>query len=201
MIRSVLFIWFGVMATSSLAEDTTDRLPEPDYSRRSSDPAWLARVVQFHGHLGPSVVAGARIGMAGLRAVEAKGYFDVAVTCEGPLANPPQSCFLDGLQVATGATLGKRTLQWVQAERIVVRVRNTRTGKTAELRPTPALVDLLASVGTPSKAAGQRGPDQEPAGADQKVAEERLEAAARRLASMPEKEIVAVTRGGAAAAK
>ena len=85
----------------------TDRLPQPHYHRQPSDPAWLAAVVQFHGHLGPSVVGGTRMGMIGLRAVAAKGYFDLEVTCEGPLAKPPQSCFLDGVQFATGATLGK----------------------------------------------------------------------------------------------
>ena len=85
------------------------------------------------------------MGMIGLRAVEAKGYFDVEVTCEGPLAKPPQSCFLDGVQVTTGATLGKRNLQWVQADRLTMRIKNTRTGKTAVLRPTPALLELLAS--------------------------------------------------------
>ena len=55
-----------------------------------------AQVVQLRGHLGPAVVAGARMGMAGLRAVEAEGYFDVELACEGPFAKPPQSCFLDG---------------------------------------------------------------------------------------------------------
>lgn len=59
------------------AIDATDRLPTPHYHRQPSDPAWLVTVVQFHGHLGPSVVAGARMGMIGLRVVEAKGYFDV----------------------------------------------------------------------------------------------------------------------------
>ena len=77
MNRYVLFFWLCGLATS-LAEDPMERLPEPDYPRRSSDPAWLARVVQLHGHLGPSVVAGARIGMVGIRAVEANGYFDPA---------------------------------------------------------------------------------------------------------------------------
>jgi len=109
----------------------------------------MATVVQFHGHLGPAVIAGARMGMIGLRAVEAKGYFDVEVTCEGPLAKPPKSCFLDGLQVATGATMGKRALQWVEADRIMVRVKNTRTGVVAELRPTTTLMDLLTAFKQP----------------------------------------------------
>ena len=78
--------------------------------------------------------------MIGLRAVEANGFFDIEVTCEGPFARPPQACFLDGVQVATGATMGKRTINWVQADQIVVRLKNTRTGKAAELRPTPELM-------------------------------------------------------------
>ena len=49
---------------------TEDRLPQPDFHRQPSDPAWLATVVQFHGHLGPSVVAGARMGMAAAFSIE-----------------------------------------------------------------------------------------------------------------------------------
>jgi formylmethanofuran dehydrogenase subunit E len=167
-----------VLSTAAMSED---RLPTPDYHRQPGDPEWLAQVVQFHGHLGPSVFAGARMGMIGLRAVEAKGCFDVEVTCEGPFAKPPQSCFLDGIQVATGATMGKRTLNWVQAERIVVRVKNVRTGKTAELRPTPALMELLGSF-KPQPKVGASGHD----------ADERLEAIARKIAGMEEKDVAGV---------
>lgn len=162
-----------------------DHLPTPDYQRQPSDPAWLIQVVQFHGHLGPAVVAGARMGMIGLRAVEAKGYFDVEVMCEGPMAKPPQACFLDGIQVATGATMGKRTLTWVQAKRIVVRIRNTQTGKAVELHPTPALMELLISFKSQPKAGTAHGPGQQD--------HERLEAIARKIAGMPDKEIASMT--------
>ena len=165
-----------------------DQLPQPEYRRQASDPAWLTSVVQFHGHLGPAVIAGARMGMIGLRAVEAKGYFDVEVTCEGPLAKPPQACFLDGVQVATGATMGKRTLHWVEADRILVWVKNTRTGRTAGLRPTPALLDLLAAF-----------PSQPKAGADHgaKADDAKLEAVARKIATMREEDFaILITAGG-----
>ena len=121
--------------------------------------------------------------MAGLRAVEARGYFDVEVSCKGPLAQPPQACFLDGLQVATGATLGKRTLHWIQADRIAVRFKNIETGKTAVLRPTPALVGLLTSLKAQPKAVSGEG-------TDRKAAHAHLEPVARKIASMPEKEII-----------
>ena len=174
-----LIVLYG-LATFCVAED---RLPQPHYHRQPSDPAWLVTVVQFHGHLGPSVVAGARMGMIGLRAVEAKGYFDVEVTCEGPLDKPPQACFLDGVQVATGATLGKRTLQWVQADRLTMRIKNTRTGKTAVFRPTPALLELLAPFKSQPKAGAGHG---------QKSDETQLETIARKIAVMPDKEIASL---------
>ena len=184
MVGGALLLCLCGPATLCAAAEAVDQLPQPDYERQPSDPAWLAAVVQFHGHLGPSVVAGARIGMAGLRAVNARGYFDVEVTCEGPLAQPPQACFLDGLQVATGATLGKRTLHWVQADRITVRLKNTKTGKTAVLRPTPVLLTLLTSSKAQPKIAGGERTD------DEKAAHARLESLARRIAAMPEREII-----------
>ena len=120
--------------------------------------------------------------MAGLRAVGARGYFDVEGTCEGPFAQPPQACFLDGLQVATGATLGKRTLHWVQADRIAVRLKNTKTGKTTVLRPTPVLVSLLPSINARPKTADGGRPDR-------KADDGHLESVARKIASMRESDV------------
>ena len=174
MIRCVLLLVLLGLPTMTIAAEVADQLPQPDYQRQPSDPAWRASVVQFHGHLGPAVVVGARMGMIGLRAVEAKGYFDVEVTCEGPLAKPPQACFLDGVQVATGATTGNRTLHWTEAERILVWVKNTRTGRTACLRPTPALMDLLAAF-KPQPKAGADGA---------KVDDARLAAVARQPSAL-----------------
>lgn len=170
-----------------IAEKPMCRLPTPDYHPDRNDPDWLAYAAQFHGHLGPWATAGLRIGMAGLRAVQAKGYFDVEVTAEGPMARPPQSCFLDGLQVSTGATLGKRNLRWVKADGIAVRLTNRRTGRTAELRPTRALMELLGSF----RAQPRQG-HEEPA----RHHEEAVEAIARKIARMPESRLLTITFPG-----
>lgn len=128
--------------------------------------------------------------MAGLRAVGAHGYFDVEVTCEGPFAKTPKSCFLDGLQVATGATLGKRSLNWVSADQILVRVKNTHTGKTVELRPSVGLLELL---GWSNPQAKKVEPKQE----EHKHSDEAVvEALARKIAAMPDAEIVALHLNG-----
>ena len=177
-------------ATSSTPSEL--ELPKPHFRQQPGDPPWLVQAVQFHGHLGPSVIAGARFGMAGLRAVGAHGFFDVEVTCEGPFAKPPQSCFLDGVQVATGATLGKRSINWVPTDQILVRVKNTRTGKTAELRPTSRLLELAAVLTSKFKAVAERD-------AKNHSAEDPMEAVARQIASMPEKELVIIKTVGTAA--
>jgi len=187
LVFSCLVLGCGAMAWG---EPPAARLPQPDFQPQPSDPAWLAAVVQLHGHLGPAVVAGARMGMAGLRAVEAQGYFDVEVTCRGPLARPPQSCFLDGLQMGTGATLGKRTLHWVEAEQLVVRIQNTRTGRTAELRPAPALTALLVGFAPRTKSAAT--PSAAPPSTENRRADAQLEATARKIAAMPEHQIAVI---------
>jgi hypothetical protein len=89
MTRCVLLLVLCGLPTMTIAADPGSQLPQPDDQRSPSDPPWLASGSQFRGHLGPAVVAGARMGMIGLHAVEAKGYFDVEVTCAGPMAKPP----------------------------------------------------------------------------------------------------------------
>lgn len=126
--------------------------------------------------------------MAGRNAVGAKGYFDIEVTCEGPFAQPPRACFLDGLQVATGATWGKRTLHWVEADRIAVHFKNTRTGKTVTLLPARPLLESLASLKPQPKS-----PDG-PVTAGQ-PAHAQLESMARKIASMPQSHVTTMAQG------
>jgi formylmethanofuran dehydrogenase subunit E len=128
--------------------------------------------------------------MAGLKAVDAHGYFDVEVTCEGPFQKPPKACFLDGLQVGTGATLGKKTLRWVAAEQIAVRVKNIRTGKTAVLRPTSELSTQFASL----KSSPLAEQDHDHARSDQAPAA--VEKLARKVAAMQDRELIVIEAGG-----
>jgi formylmethanofuran dehydrogenase subunit E len=130
---------------------------------------------------------GARMGMIALKAVDAKGYFDVEVTCEGPFVKPPESCFLDGIQISTGATLGKRNLQWIESKNIIVRIKNTRTGKTAELKPKEQFLALLPQPQSANKEEPKNS--QKPQPGDDHI----YDALARKIAAMPEEEILAIT--------
>jgi formylmethanofuran dehydrogenase subunit E len=191
MIRCLLLVCLMGIPAICLAERPVEFLPTPDYEPDAKDPAWLKYAAQFHGHLGPWAAAGLRAGMTARSAAGAKGYFDVQVTVEGPFTKPPRSCFLDGLQVSTGATLGKRNLKWIKADEIVVRMQNTKTCKQVEVRPTPELMSLLASF-KPKPKTPQSQHDHE---ADHDHAHDHqhlLEDIARRIAKLPEKRILRV---------
>jgi formylmethanofuran dehydrogenase subunit E len=180
-LRTFIFLCLAVSTTVCLAHDPSSKLPLPRYEPKDSDPVWLQQAVQLHGHLGPWVVAGVRLGMAGAKAVDAKGHFDVDVTCEGPFQKPPRSCFLDGVQLGTGATLGKRTIHPVDAKAIVLKIRHQRTGKAVEVRPTQKLMDIL----DPLKPGAEKGKTAE-------LTMEQVEKLARDIAAMPDAQILEI---------
>lgn len=120
-----------------------NNLPRPHYEPQADDPPWFAWVAQFHGHLGPWVVLGFRLGEAARRAVQANGFFDVDVVCYGPLERPPVACFLDGVQLATGATWGKRNIARKPAETVSVELTHLPTGRKAIVKLRPEIVNLV----------------------------------------------------------
>lgn len=78
----------------------------------------LNRAVEFHGHGGPFMIAGLRMGMAVLRRLDAKGWFDLR--CRVALRwRPPDSCVIDGIQCSTGCTMGKRNIEVEEGDGIV----------------------------------------------------------------------------------
>ncbi len=78
-------------------------------SRRSVDTELMDvidKAAEFHGHLGPFVVIGVRMGLLAKRTLKSNGLGDLSVIVDTG-NNPPLSCVVDGIQVATGCTLGK----------------------------------------------------------------------------------------------
>lgn len=71
----------------------------------------LEGAVSFHGHLGPFLVLGLRAGLIGVGYL-GKSYFELRATVETGI-QPPRSCFIDGIQFASGCTTGKCNLQVV----------------------------------------------------------------------------------------
>ena len=80
--------------------------------RRVLDGELERRAVEFHGHGGPFMTVGLRMGLYALGHLDCWGWFDVS--CRVALRwMPPDSCVIDGIQSSTGCTMGKRNLEVV----------------------------------------------------------------------------------------
>ena len=65
----------------------------------------LKQIEKFHGHLGPYVVVGYRIGKIANEKLGLDPFSKKAVVWTG--TKPPISCTIDGIQLSSGCTLGK----------------------------------------------------------------------------------------------
>jgi formylmethanofuran dehydrogenase subunit E len=65
----------------------------------------IEKAVEFHGHLGPFLVLGVRMGLFARRELDSAPGEMEAVVKTG--AVPSLSCLLDGIQVSAGCTLGR----------------------------------------------------------------------------------------------
>jgi len=74
--------------------------------------------VKFHGHLGPFLILGLKAGLLANNTL-GKDCFKTYVTVETE-PFPPFSCVVDGIQVATGCTMGKRNIELKRGKRLSV---------------------------------------------------------------------------------
>lgn len=77
-------------------------------------PLSYAETVRFHGHDGPFLALGYRLGRHLLEELKPNGIMGLRLTVRVTLEKP-YTCILDGLQCATLATYGKRNINSVQS--------------------------------------------------------------------------------------
>ncbi len=94
--------------------------------------ALITRAVEFHGHLGPYLVCGVKMGLLALRLLGSRA--GLIATAETGVT-PPVSCLVDGLQVATGCTLGKGNIAVLGGGRPRALFRTKDQSVAIELRP------------------------------------------------------------------
>jgi formylmethanofuran dehydrogenase subunit E len=99
---------------------------------------------KLHGHLGPFLVIGVRMGMTAKKALnlsdEQCEFLKASVKV--PLF-PPFSCLLDGIQVATSCTVGNQRLSIESSEEICVIFAEQNAGKTVKITLEPNMAKEL----------------------------------------------------------
>jgi formylmethanofuran dehydrogenase subunit E len=87
-----------------------------------------------HDHLCPRQVLGVRMGLAGLSAIA----LDAPMPHKAALVFiESDGCFADGIEVATGATVGHRTLRIQDFGKIAAVFANVKTGQAVRLTSCP----------------------------------------------------------------
>jgi formylmethanofuran dehydrogenase subunit E len=121
----------------------TDNHRASCYPKPILEPDWEA-ARRFHGHLGPWLALGMKMGAAAMTHLDARPHFGIAVRVTCRLA-PPVSCLIDGLQWMTGATYGKQNLTAEEGDAIVVRAEHKESGRALLLTPNPETPANLAA--------------------------------------------------------
>lgn len=95
----------------------------------------IERGIHLHGHRGPFLIAGIRMGLLALELLESPGYFGIEAKSETGTITP-LSCLTDGVQIGSGCTTGKGNLRVTGERRPRVHF-STKDGRkvTIELRP------------------------------------------------------------------
>jgi len=129
----------------------------------------------FHGHLGPFLVIGARMGLIGVRRLGVKkNNEELRVTV---MTKPftPFSCVIDGIQVATHCTIGNKKLRLKNSSRIASRFKfldEKQVTVTVNSAVLDRLKELLSKDSSP----------------------EEVQKLAKTVASMPEEELFIIER-------
>ena len=111
----------------------------------------------FHGHLGPFLVVGIRMGIVALKELNSGGYSEMDVLVETG-TTPPISCLIDGIQVSTGCTLGKGNVHVITNEKPEPKAVFTGVasgGKTLEIVLKPEIMEEILKSGAVEEFAGK----------------------------------------------
>ena len=112
--------------------------------------AMVDRGTLLHGHLGPYLVAGIRMGLLALRELKSPGYFGVQAESEAGRTTP-LSCLNDGIQIGSGCSVGKGNLHIVGADAPRVRF-STENGQEITIELRREIVDSFPGKDLISKA-------------------------------------------------
>ena len=104
-----------------------------------STPLDLISTIEFarkiHGHVGPFLVIGLRMGIAAKKVLDIsdseQAHLRAQVTV--PL-NPPFSCLLDGVQVSTTCTIGNQRLEFENVKTIQATFQSEKTMKKVKIK-------------------------------------------------------------------
>lgn len=102
--------------------------------------------VRFHGHPGPFLALGIRMGLLALSLLGSRGHRGIVAEVETG-TKPPISCMVDGVQVSTGCTMGKGNLSVKPLGKAAAVF--SANGKRVRIEVRPEWLSRLEQLGAP----------------------------------------------------
>ncbi len=135
--NAVLLLALGIMPIALIASGHVMKSKVP------FEKLIIEDLERFHGHVGPFVALGARIGEHAVTEHKIPRYFGLTVDVECK-SGPPSTCIIDGLQMSTGATMGKANIIHHPVEQgFKVVIRDDESGKQLTYTFKTAIVALM----------------------------------------------------------
>jgi formylmethanofuran dehydrogenase subunit E len=142
---------------------------------QTSTKMLLRKAEGFHGHLGPFLAIGVRLGQFGLKKLNENGLERSLHVSLSILQKVPYSCIVDGVQISTGCTVGNQKLQLKNSEQIEACFKDLSSGRNVTVVLSPIVYGMLKE-----QIVGKNLPDVE------------IRKLARTIASMSEKDLFVV---------
>jgi formylmethanofuran dehydrogenase subunit E len=93
----------------------------------------VSELARFHGHLGPFIVLGYRMGRHALKKLGNNPFsLNAEIHCSGIT---PESCIVDGVQLGSGCTLGKGNIKIIISDQIIGIF--SSDGQSIRIKPLP----------------------------------------------------------------
>ena len=99
----------------------------------------LEKITTFHGHGGPWAALGYRAGMLARRMLKPEKIKDIRADIKLRY-EVPYSCFLDGIQVGSCCTVGKKNLAFSDMDTVPVSCFSDRNGKKLRIGVKPQIL-------------------------------------------------------------
>ena len=112
------------------------------------EPNELTALIEYarklHGHVGPFLVIGLKMGAAAKKALNISDTECTLLTAEVAVPlHPPFSCLLDGIQVSTTCTIGNQRLQVKNSKTIQATFTRQKDAKKVKITLTQNLSEQL----------------------------------------------------------
>lgn len=102
----------------------------------------IRRAEKLHGHLGPFLVVGVRMGKTAKQVLSIKGNGKLQAEAKIPLLTP-FSCVLDGIQATTNCTIGNQKLRIKNSKKEIAVSFTLDSAKAIKISVKPEIVKKL----------------------------------------------------------